>query len=55
MKDGMLMECNWFNIMLMIESVVKRVVSFMITVDLNIVMLLINWRQLMDRLVMRIP
>ena len=49
------MESNWLNIMLVIESVVKRVVSFVITVDLNIVMLLVNWRQLMDWLVMRIP
>ena len=49
------MESNWLNIMLMIESVVQRVVSFVVTVDLNIVMLLINWRQLMDWLVVRIP
>ena len=48
------MESNWLNIMLMIESVVQRVVSFVVTVDLNIVMLLIDRCQLMDGLVMRI-
>lgn len=55
MKDSVLMESNWLNIMLMIESVVERVVSFVITMDLDVLMLLINWRQLMDWLVVRIP